>query len=265
MQSKNYLKVNREAWNKRTEIHIDSAFYDNDTFIAGRTSLNSIELNLLGDLNGKTALHLQCHFGQDTISLSRLGAMATGVYFSDKSIDLAKGLSNQTNANCRFICCDIYDLEHHLDETFDVVFTSYGTIGWLPDIERWAKVIHRFLKPGGKFVFAEFHPAVWMFDDDFKHIKYRYFNSDSINEVEQGTYTNKDADIEAEYITWNHGLGEVITSLLNQDMELKSFEEFDYSPYDCFSHTVKIDDNKFRIKHLDDKIPMVYALTAIKK
>jgi ubiquinone/menaquinone biosynthesis C-methylase UbiE len=113
-------------------------------------------------------LHLQCHFGQDTLSMSRMGAQTTGVDLSDKAIDAARKLNQEINQQATFICCNIYDLPQHLDQQFDIVFTSYGTIGWLPDLNQWAALIARYLKPGGKFVFAEFHPVVWMFDNDLK-------------------------------------------------------------------------------------------------
>jgi len=130
----------------------------------------------------------------------------------------------------------------------------------LPDVNKWAEIVSRFLKPGGEFVFAEFHPVVWMFDDDFSEIKYRYFKSDAIIENESGTYTDKNAEINQDYVSWNHSLSEVITSLVNNELELKVFKEYDYSPYNCFSNTIEIEPNKFRIKHLQNHIPMVYSL-----
>ena len=147
-----YKEINKALWNNKTDVHIESEFYDNETFINGRNSLNSIELELLGDIKGKSVLHLQCHFGQDTISLNRLGANVTGIDLSDKAIERAKELTIKTNSDAKFICCDIYDLPNHLDEQFDIVFTSYGVIGWLPDLDKWAKIISHFLKQDGKFV-----------------------------------------------------------------------------------------------------------------
>ncbi len=261
---KNYLEINRKAWNARTDVHIKSEFYDLDGFRAGKSSLNDIERHLLGDIKGKSVLHLQCHFGQDTISLSRLGAKATGIDLSDRAIKNAKTLAQDTRADATFICCDIYDLPNHLDERFDLVFTSYGTIGWLPDLDRWAKVVSKFLKPGGKFVFVEFHPVVWMFDYDFEKIEYNYFNSGAIVECLEGTYADKTAGLSQEYVMWNHSLSEVIDNLIKNGLILQSFGEYDYSPYDCFKKTIEFEPKKYRIKHLDNKIPMVYSITAIK-
>lgn len=261
----NYLEINRQSWNNRVETHLKSDFYDNENFIKGKSSLNAIELNLLGDIHGKSILHLQCHFGQDSISLSRLGAKVTGVDLSDKAIDSAKQIAKETQSTARFICCDIYDLPNHLNEKFDIVFTSYGTIGWLPDLDKWADIISTFLKPSGRFVFVEFHPVVWMFDDNFDKIDYRYFNSGAIIETESGTYADKKAAISQSYVAWNHGIGEVLNSLISHNLEINSFDEFDYSPYNCFNKTVEFEPNKFRIEHLSDKIPMVYSIVAIKK
>lgn len=261
----NYVEINKHSWNNKVDIHLNSEFYNLDGFLKGQTSLNSIELGKLGDLTGKSILHLQCHFGQDTISLGRLGANATGVDLSDKAIENAKRIAQETHSNAKFICCDIYDLPKHLDEQFDIVFTSYGTIGWLPDLDKWAKVISRFLKPNGQFVFVEFHPVVWMFDDNFDKIGYRYFNSGAIIETVEGTYAEKNADLSQSYVMWNHGISEVLNSLINNELEINSLDEFDYSPYNCFNKTIEFEPNKFRIEHLDDKIPMVYSIVATRK
>lgn len=260
-----YLAINKQTWNARTEIHMESEFYNMEAFIQGATSLKEIELNLLGDIKGKSILHLQCHFGQDSISLARLGSKVTGVDLSDKSIEQANKIASQLSANAQFICCDVYDLPNHLNQQFDVVFTSYGTIGWLPNLDKWAKVIAHFLKPGGKLVFVEFHPVVWMFDDDFTKVGYDYFNTGPIVETESGTYADREANISYEYVGWNHSLSEVLQNIINSDLSIESFQEFDYSPYNCFKNMEEVEPNKFRIKHIDKKIPMVYALTAIKK
>ncbi len=261
----NYIDINRESWNNKTEIHIKSDFYNLQGFLNGQTSLNSIELNLLGPVKGKTILHLQCHFGQDSISLSRLGAEVTGVDLSDKAIEYANKLATDTQSHARFICCNLYDLPKHLNEKFDLVFTSYGTIGWLPDLNRWANIVSQFLKPGGQFVFAEFHPVVWMFDNHFESIAYRYFNSGPIIETESGTYADRKAEITQQYVMWNHSLSEVLNSLIQNKLEITAFNEFDYSPYNCFQKTIEFEPGKFRIEHLNDKIPMVYALKAFLK
>ncbi len=260
-----YKEKNKAAWNSRTDHHINSAFYDVEGFLKGQNSLNDIELKLLGDVGGKNILHLQCHFGQDSISLARMGAQVTGVDLSDNAINKAIELATKANVTANFICCDIYDLPMHLDKKFDIVFTSYGTVGWFPDLDKWASIISTFLKPGGRFVFAEFHPVVWMFDNDFEKVAYTYAKSAPIVEVEHGTYADKEAPIITEMITWNHSIAEVLSSLLQHGLEINSFEEFDYSPYNCFNKTIQFEPKKFRIAHFENKIPMVYALSATRK
>lgn len=260
--SDNYLEINRASWNKRTLVHSESEFYNTPAFIAGKNSLKQIELGLLGDISGKKILHLQCHFGQDSISLARMGAEVTGVDLSNEAIDRANELAKQCDVNCRFIESDVYSLRTLLDEEFDMVFTSYGVIGWLPDIDKWASVIAHFLKPEGKLVFVEFHPVVWMYDDDFNGVSHRYFNSDPIIETETGTYADRSANISSEYVMWNHGLSEVITALLDKGMRIDQMNEYDYSPYNCFNGTVEIETDKYRIEKLGNKIPMTYSICA---
>lgn len=260
----NYIELNKQTWNTKTHAHYDSEFYDNENFIKGKTSLKEPELDLLPDLKGKSVLHLQCHFGQDTISLARMGAKATGVDLSNDAVEKARELANLTNADCEFVCCDIYDLPNHLDKQFDIVFTSYGTIIWLPDLDKWASIVSRFLKPGGQFVFVEFHPVVWMMDDDQEKVHYSYFNDGPIEETETGTYADRDADITQTYVTWNHHFGEVLESLLGQGLQLTSFKEYDWAPYDFVRRTKEYEPGKYRIEHLENKIPLVYSLTANK-
>lgn len=264
-ESMNYQEINRNTWNKKTKVHLESAFYDQAGFLKGKSSLNSIELKLLGDVRNKRILHLQCHFGQDTISLARMGAQVTGVDLADEAIDAAKKLACDCGVKATFVACDLYDAPKHIEEKFDIVFTSYGTIGWLPDLNRWAGIVQHFLKPSGQFIFAEFHPVVWMFDDDFKTVGYNYFNDGPIVETCTGTYADRDSDLISETVNWNHGIGEVLSALFAHGLYIEEFEEFDYSPYSCFKHTEEYEPGKFRIKHLANKLPLVYALKASKK
>lgn len=257
-----YIQKNKDSWNKRTEYHLKSQFYDVTGFINGNSSLNKIDLDLLGDISGKSILHLQCHFGQDTLSLARLGATVTGIDFSEASITEAKKLSIEIGQNARFICCNIYDLPNHLSETFDIVFTSYGVIGWLPDLDKWAKIIKQFLRPKGEFIMIEFHPVVWMFDEKFEFPEHSYFNREAIIEVEKGTYANPEAPITTKNFLWNHGMAEVHNALRANGMTVNNFQEYDYSPYDCFSKSKLVEDGKFMIANLEGKIPLVYSMKA---
>lgn len=260
----NYKEINREQWNQRVEPHVESEFYNVAGFINGQSSLKETEIALLGDIKGKRILHLQCHFGQDSISMARMGASVVGADLSDKAIEKARELAQLTQADATFVCCDLFDLPQHLEGEFDIVFTSYGTVGWLPDLDRWATVIQHFLKPGGKFVFVEFHPVVWMFDDDFQKVGYRYFKSDPIIETASGTYADREASIRTTSVSWNHGMSEVIGSLLRHGIQLQDLQEYDFANYDCFNHTVEFEPGKFRIQHLENNIPMMYSIVGVK-
>ena len=261
----NYLELNKKAWNDKTAFHTASDFYDMPGFMSGKSTLQDIELELLGNVSGKKVLHLQCHFGQDTISLARLGAEVTGIDFSESAIQKGRQIAAELNLPAAFICCDIYSLPEVLNDKFDIVFTSYGTIGWLPDVDRWAAIVSHFLKPGGTFVFADFHPVLWMFDNDFTTITYRYFKDKAIIETETGTYADTSAPISNQTVSWNHSLTEILNSLIKNNLEIQVFNEYDYSPYDCFNGTVEAEPGKFRIANLGNKIPMVYSIKAIKK
>ncbi|KAA5534859.1 class I SAM-dependent methyltransferase [Taibaiella lutea] len=260
----NYKAINKDAWNKRTDVHVSSSFYDVEGFFNGASSLQTTESALLGDIHGKSVLHLQCHFGMDTLSMARMGASVTGVDLSDKAIEKAEELNRTLGLNARFICCDLYDLEQNLDEQFDVVFTTYGTIGWLPDLEKWGAIIQRFLKPGGKFVFAEFHPVMWMFDNQLEKIEYSYFNREAIVEDSTGTYTDRNAQIEYTEISWNHSLDEVFSALLHHGISIEQFREYDFSHYNCFSNLKQIAPDKYQHSDVGGKIPMMYSIVGRK-
>ena len=260
----NYIQKNKIAWDLKTEKHIDSEFYELSEFLKGKNVLRDIELKLLGDVSGKRILHLQCHFGMDSLCLSRMGAHVTGVDLSEKAISKAKELNSELGLNAQFICCDLFSLPEHLNEQFDIVFTSYGTIGWLPELNSWGKIINHFLQPGGKFIMADFHPFIWSFDDDMAKINYDYFKSDPIIEVSEGTYADRNAPIKTETISWNHSLSEIFDAILAQGLTMRHFGEHDYSPYNCFQNLKEIEPSKFVFAHIPFRIPMVYSIIAEK-
>lgn len=271
-----YFNANKELWNQRTAIHKDSSFYDVAGFKAGKNVLTPIELNEMGDVTGKKMLHLQCHFGLDSLNWRRLGADVTGVDLSDAAIKEAKKLNNELGLNAKFICCNIYDLHPQLIEPSkapplegfgeaDIVFTSYGVIGWLPDLDKWAEIISYYLKPGGIFCLAEFHPVLWMFDEEFTHVKYYYNNREVIVTDSQGTYTDRTANIKTKEYSWNHSLSEVLNAPISHDLRIEQFNEFMYSPYPCFNNMVQGEDGNWRIKGMEEKMPMVYSVKVLKQ
>ena len=266
-----YLALNRAAWDARTAQHLASAFYDVDGWLAGATSLRDIELPLLGDdLRGRRLLHLQCHFGQDTLSLARMGAEVTGLDLSPRAIAEARKLAGRAGLAATFVEGDVYSAPALIAGDFDLVFASYGTIGWLPDVRRWASVVAHFLRPGGRLVFAEFHPVLWTLDEGFTRFTYDYQGGAPIVETE-GTYTDAPtvdgqvlAQAPQQMVTWNHGLGEVVTALLAEGLTLTHLSEHDHSPFPIFGERgVEVAPGRHMIAGLERKLPLCYALAAV--
>lgn len=262
-----YFEANKAGWNQRTSAHVGSAFYNVENWKQpGGNSLTPVEKRELGDISGKSVLHLQCHFGQDTLSMARMGAASvTGCDLSDQAIATARNLAVELGiSNATFVCCNVYDLAEHLEGQFDLIFTSYGTIGWLPDLAPWAAVVGHFLKPGGQFYMADFHPVLWMLDDGMTHLKYPYHNADVIVTEHSSSYTDQSDHLQFTEYGWNHSISELLNSLLKNGLELDFFNEYPFSPYNCFANTVQGDDGFYRIKGLENVIPMMYSLQMTK-
>lgn len=258
------FETNRKTWNTKVAIHFESDFYDFPNFKNGKSSLNKYELEALGAISGKSLLHLQCHFGQDTLSLARMGAKCTGVDISDEGIKLAKQLNEELKLEANFVCCNVSDTSEYISEKFDIVFTSYGTIGWLPDLKPWAKMISERLKPGGFFYIVEFHPIAWMFDYTVSPpiMKYGYQQKEAIYEEYEGTYANQHSKIVSKEYGWNHSLGEVITSLCEAGLHIEYLREHDTSPYNIFPNLVKNEEGMFELTN--KKYPLIFEVKAIK-
>jgi SAM-dependent methyltransferase len=261
-----YLKNNLDLWNELTPIHARSAFYDVEGFKQGKCTLDSIELGEVGDVTGKSLLHLQCHFGMDTLSWARFGAEATGVDFSDKAITLARSLSNETGIRTDFICSDIYQLPEVLSKKFDIVFTSRGVLGWLPDLDRWAKVIAHYLKPGGFFYIIEGHPFMMVFDEKESSelkVRYPYFHNPEPDKwAPEQDYADKQAIITHPSYEWAHSLSDIVTSLINAGLRIEFLHEFPDIRYKQFPF---MDEYKPRHWHIKgDMIPLTFSLKATK-
>ena len=147
-----YFEVNKSTWNEKVKVHTKSELYDLDAFKKGKSSLMPYELKALDEIKNKSLLHLQCHFGQDTLSWARLGAKCVGVDLSDEAIKVARNLNDELHLDSRFVCCNVLDTSNYISETFDIVFTSYGVIGWLPHLKPWGQMSAERLKKGGDFL-----------------------------------------------------------------------------------------------------------------
>ncbi|MCT8340804.1 class I SAM-dependent methyltransferase [Flavobacteriaceae bacterium TK19130] len=256
--------TNRETWNAKVSAHANSDFYDLEAFKKGKNSLNSFELEALGNVKGKSLLHLQCHFGQDTISWSRMGADCTGVDISDSGIALAQSLNEELHQNAEFVCCNVLDTSKYVSKTFDIVFTSYGVIGWLPNLKPWAQMIAERLKPGGIFYIVEFHPIVWMFDylQQPPKMIYGYHQKEAIYEEYEGTYADTGSKMVSKEYGWNHGLGEVVSSLADAGLHIEFLREHDESPYDIFPGLQKNDAGLYELTN--GLYPLLFELKARK-
>lgn len=261
----NYFDVNKATWNKKVDVHAQSDMYNMEAFKAGKTSLMPYELKALGHVSGKSLLHLQCHFGQDTLSWSRLGAKCVGVDLSDEGVKLAQQLNNDLKLDVEFVCCNVLDTSKHVSKTFDIVFTSYGTIGWLPDLKPWAKMIAERLNVGGTFYIVEFHPIIWMFDyiDGVSKMKYHYNRKEVIYDEYEGTYANQSSKMVSKEYGWNHGLSEIVNALIEAGLDIEYLNEYDESPYDVFPDLVKLDNGMYKLK--DQLFPMLFEIKATKR
>ena len=265
-----FTETNRRHWDEITAVHVASEFYDVASFRAGKSKLKSIELEELGDVRGKSLLHMQCHFALDTLSWAREGARVTGIDFSKPAIEAARALAAETGIEARFLVTDIYAAPDALEGEFDIVFTSYGALNWLPDIARWAEIAAHFVRPGGTFYVAEFHPVSQIFDDEPNatdlHVRYPYFPLEEPMRFDDlGTYTDRTAVFEnSTTYEWPHPVSEVLTALVDAGLRIEFLHEFPFSPYQIWSFTEPMDDKMARLTKHDGSVPLVYSIKATK-
>ena len=255
---------NRSFWDERVPIHTASDFYDVEGFKAGREPLQDFELGDLGDVSGLSLVHLQCHFGLDTLSWARRGARVTGLDFSAPAIEAARGLAADIGVEADFVCADVYDAPAALGgRSFDVVYVNVGAINWLPDIRRWAEVVSALLKPGGVLYMKEVHPFSWVFGDDELTVENDYFAHRSDYD-EPGTYTDPDArTVHNRTEEWQHPLGDVINALIAAGLTLELLGEHDHQAYRQWPFMEK-DAGVYRMPAGTPRLPLMYSLRARK-
>lgn len=268
-----YGAINKASWDERVAAHAASPDYDVDRFIADPAFLSQVvrfDLPLLGDVGGQRGVHLQCHIGTDTISLARLGASMTGVDFSGPAVRQARALAEQTGADATFVESDVYDAAEAAGrEAFDFVFTGIGALCWLPSVSRWARVVASLLRPGGRLFIREGHPMLWTLqdgrDDDLLVVEYPYFERDEPMVFnEGGTYVSTDAVFEHNVThEWNHGLGEIVTGLLDAGMTITGLTEHDSVPWDAQPGQMEqIGGGEWRLADRPWRVPHSYTLQA---
>ena len=263
-----YLMANQKLWNEWTAEHENSPFYNVGGFKAGKERLKSIELEEVGDVHGKTMLHLQCHFGLDSLAWARHGAIVTGVDLSNESITLAHSLSEELKIPATFICSDILTLPENLQGQFDIVFTSYGILHWLRDLKRWAQVIDHFLKPGGFFYIVEDHPFMRVFSSDpelgIKVDNPYFFSEEPYRAESTGSYATNFEGEKRTYFLWDHSLGEVINSIIDVGLRIEFVHEFPFALRAKFPTMVRGDDGYWRFTREHNMIPLLFSLKAHK-
>ncbi len=262
-----YYEANKRRWNELVAIHANSEEYDLKGFLDGKTSLHPVELDALGNVNGKRLLHLQCHFGLDTISWARLGAKATGVDFSETAIELARELSQRVGIDANFVCSNIYDLPDVHQGEYDIVFTSFGVLCWLADIKGWARIVAHYLKPGGTFLIVEGHPIFSILDTEHPSelkIKYPYWHSEEpLSWEENGSYVDSDVKLENKQgYEWNHTISDILNALIQAGLVIKEVQEYPHLPWKPCPLAHKNEDGEWRID--GDPLPLGWSIKAIK-
>jgi SAM-dependent methyltransferase len=244
--------VNRANWDDRVPIHVAGPFYDLPGFVAGQDTLRDFELAEVGDVNGKTLLHLQCHIGLDTLSWARRGAAVTGLDFSAPAINAAGDLATKIGATtARFVTADVYEAVNALPaQTFDIVYTGFGALCWLPDITRWAQTAAALVAPGGFLYLAEYHPFADVLAEDGHTVAHDYFQRDPVVVDAPGTYADPSALTTATVtVEWLHGIGDVVSALATAGLRLEFLHEHNHG--------------HFRLP-AGLRVPQVYSLRASK-
>lgn len=260
-----YTKSNRALWDEWAEIHVASPFYDVEGFKQGRSTLGHYEIAGVGDVAGKTLLHLQCHFGLDTLSWARLGAQVTGVDFSSKAISIARSLSDELHIPASFVEADVYDLPNVLHEQYDVVFASYGALLWLSDLMSWGDIICQYVKKGGFFFIVDAHPMIWMFDNEAAsewRVKHSYFHVSHPLTFNSPNYAAPSNDKTYLQYYWIHSVSDIINSLTKHKLCIEYFHEHPTITWKAFPFLVKGNDDYFRLPTIMPQIPLTFSLKA---
>jgi SAM-dependent methyltransferase len=276
-----YQEVNRANWDDRVPAHVASPDYGVQRFIADPGFLSEVvrfDLPRLGDLAGLRGVHLQCHIGTDTVSLARLGASMTGLDFSAPAVEAARALAEAAGADATFVQADVYEAADVLFSHtaaprggFDLVYTGIGALCWLPDARRWAEVVAALLRPGGRLFIREGHPMLWSLDDeradDLLVVRYPYFEHAEPNVFDvDGTYVATDMVFEHNVThEWNHGIGEILTGLLDAGLAITAFTEHDSVPWEALPGKMEqADGGEWRLARDPSRIPCSYTLQAVK-
>ncbi len=269
-----YRQANLQNWESRVLVQLAAGtgvqeLVDDPSALSG---IVAHDAKMLGDLGGKRAIHLQCHIGIDALSLARLGADVTGLDFSPTAIEAARELCARAEVAARFVVSDVYEAPVALDgDTFDLVYTGVGALCWLPDITGWARVVAALLNPGGQLFVRELHPVLFTLDDertdDLLVLRYPYFNTAEPQFVDSPTsYDNRSVQLAApQRYVWNHGLGEIVTALLDAGMRITALIEHDESEWHALPWMVQTSGGRYGLPPGRERLPLMYTLSAVKE
>jgi SAM-dependent methyltransferase len=256
-------ELNRAWWDERVPVHVGSRFYDVESFRNGRDALRPFELEEVGDVAGRSLVHLQCHFGLDTLSWARHGARVTGLDFSEPAVEAARAIAQEAGLHAEFVQADLYDAPRALGgRRFDIVYTGLGALNWLADIRRWAEVVAALVEPGGFLYLSEFHPLVDVFGDDDLTIRYDYFHQRREYD-EPGTYADLEASTEHNRTEeWQHPLGDVVSAVIDAGLAIELLHEHDYTLFPRWPFLEKSGFDTYRMPEGRPRIPLMYSLRA---
>ena len=266
--SDTWRETNRRLWDELASIHPGTAFYGVDRFKAGEDALLPIELAEMGDVAGKSLLHLQCHIGLDTLNWARKGARVTGLDFSGEAVRQARKLAAETGLAGEFVEADVYDARAAIKGQFDIVYVSWGALIWLPDLKRWAEIVASLLAPGGFLYLLEGHPAAMMLDQKDKDspiaVSLPYFKTDGpLIFKSDKTYAGEDIRIKNETsMEWVHPLSEIVMSVIEAGLTLEFLHEHDRLAWQLFPSLSKGEDGMFHPQPGTPPMPLAYSLKA---
>ncbi|MFD8015480.1 class I SAM-dependent methyltransferase [Streptomyces sp. NPDC058955] len=262
-------EANRARWDERVPIHAASEFYDLDAFRAGKDALRDFELAEVGDVTGRSLLHLQCHIGLDTLSWARHGAaQVVGLDFSEPAVETARSLAADLGLGpdrAAFVAADVYDAAEAVpDRAYDIVYTGVGALCWLPDLDRWAETAASLVAPGGFLYVSEFHPVADSFDDETgSTLVHDYFVRDPWVDTTPGTYADTDAQtVHNRSVEWVHPVGEVVTALARAGLRVEFLHEHDVTLVPRYATLERHEDGYHRFPAGRPRIPLMYSVKA---
>lgn len=265
--------INLANWNSRVPFHERGYGLERFGDPAHLSDVVRFDLPRLGDISGLDGVHLQCHIGTDTLSLARLGARMSGLDFSAPALDVARRLAATHGQTIDYVRSDVYDAVAALGGArFDLVYTGIGAIGWLPDIEAWARVVAGLLRPGGRLFLREGHPMLCALcdprPDELLLVEFPYFTTEQgIPFVGLKTYVDHEGELSSPgTIEWNHGLGEVVMALMGADMQLERLDEHRSVPWRALgSAMVELPNGEFELRDKPERLAASYTIVARKR